>query len=331
MNRAIIPSSAVAQEFARGGDFLDMLDAELTLTHACAVRMEWITAASCHETILSASDLSVCRACQHGQSLANTFPGGARVALPPVSSLPDLGAVGAAFSRSVPSARLCGEKQLDAAPTTGPGPRTAVSSAAGGPGATGATECEKSPRIRSERLGLVRVSPKAKKCSQEDSPLEAGAYASKEPRAKLDPEEKRRRKLERSRKYRALAAARRKEERELAQAKLLEAERREAKRQAVAQAKREHRAKEREKIRRLRILAETLAYLIPRHGGTGRMGLRFTRLIMADRSRVDLPINEFRDLCETAGLTIVGRSGAVMSITINHEALAFTGLEKEAA
>jgi hypothetical protein len=121
MNPAIIPSSAMAQEFARGGDWLDMLKASRELTHACAVHGAWVKAAKCHETILGRADLTTCRACVHGQALAMACPGGPRVTLPPTSPLPDLGAAQAP-PEPAPAARLCGETQ-PAAPVHGPGPR----------------------------------------------------------------------------------------------------------------------------------------------------------------------------------------------------------------
>jgi hypothetical protein len=131
------------------------------------------------------------------------------------------------------------------------------------------------------------------------------------------------------RKYRADATLRRKEERERAKAERMEEERRQAKLKAAANARREREAREREQGRRIRILVDTLAYLIPRHGEKGTLGLSFTRLIMADRTGLDMALPEFKDLCDAAGLTITGRGSLV--IQLDDLALALSGLEKEAA
>lgn len=279
--------SPAAQVFADGGDLLDMLRASRELTHACAVRMAWITEAMCHALVLAVSDMDTCRACRHGQALALGCPGGPRVALPPASPLPAFGGV---TPESAPAARLCGETQPVAAPTPGPGPCTAASSTAGGPGATG-----------------------------------------RKPRPKTDPAELRRRKAERKRRARADAALKRKEEREQAKAERMEEERRQAKVKAAAKAQREREAHEREQSKHIRLLAETLAYLIPRHGEKGTLGLRFTRLIFTDRTNLDLSLPEFRALCEASFLTITGRSSAAQNIHLDDWALAFAGLKKEAA
>lgn len=286
MNPAILPSSALAQEFASGGDWLDMLRASRELTHACAVHSAWIKAAKCQETILGMADLTTCRACVHGQALALACPGGVRLALPPTSPLPDLGAAPAP-PEPAPAARLCGETQ-PAAPVPGPGPCTAASSSAGGPGATG-----------------------------------------RKPRPKTDRAELRRRRLERKRKARADAALQRKEEREQAKAARMEKKRREDERKAADKARKAKEAQDSEQGRRFSLLAETLAYLIPRHGDKGTLGLRFTRLIFADRTGLDLALPEFRALCEAAGLRVSGRGSLV--IELDNVALALAGLDKEAA